>query len=799
MKTAVEFLSRVAPLLVLCGVIAAGGCSRLDGDPLSEIREEHEKNQYRKSLDKLRALLDESPSDPETNFLLGRALMRIGDSSLAIWPLRKAAESPEFAVDSGMMLTQAMLMGRTPRDAVSAIEPVVAMEPDHVEALALRAQAYLRVDRHEDALADVSRVAELEPDNVAILVPRVIALIYLERIEEAGEALTAAKELLETTEQEVSESIRGRLCVANGMFAFENDQPEEAETLYRVCLETYPTNQLVVLETVALIDRLGRREDATKILRDAFEQTRSSVFGSALARRMGELGFAEEQVRLMREEAEEQNTAASWFALGDFYNQRDKFDAAVSAFENALKAEPNPSAMIRFAYVDTLIQAGRYEDAERAAKDVSPETLRDLLRGRILLEQGDASGALRLFESGIRLWPNNAGARFLAGQAAARLGDFNRAIAEYRESVRADSSRTEAGLYLARILEATGNDEAAMTAVKRYLLSHPDDPTGMIYLIRLSFLNGRREAAANGLQRLGALPGHRATAMVERMAIIAVGPGPQAAVDTLVKSEMDLTEPENAMVLRVLLEQLATLDQHDEAKARVAAALEAHPEAAAFHDLKARALLAAGGPEDEIRESFQQAVERDPKMVESLISLAELAAADEKIDAAITLYDRASEAALEDLRAAHAAIALLRSAERTEEAESRLEVLVERNPIDARSANDLAESLAERGGDLDRSLELARRADYFITVPEAPETLGWILLLRQEHEPAVEALTRAVRRRPDAIRARYRLGRALAANGDEESAREAFLEVMKTDAPEAEQARIEIARLAGAE
>jgi thioredoxin-like negative regulator of GroEL len=94
---------------------------------------------------------------------------------------------------------------------------------------------------------------------------------------------------------------------------------------------------------------------------------------------------------------------------------------------------------------------------------------------------------------------------------------------------------------------------------------------------------------------------------------------------------------------------------------------------------------------------------------------------------------------------------------------------------------------------------LARRADYFITVPEAPETLGWILLLRQEHEPAVEALTRAVRRRPDATRARYRLGRALAANGDEESAREAFLEVMKTDAPEAEQARIEIARLAGAE
>jgi thioredoxin-like negative regulator of GroEL len=84
-------------------------------------------------------------------------------------------------------------------------------------------------------------------------------------------------------------------------------------------------------------------------------------------------------------------------------------------------------------------------------------------------------------------------------------------------------------------------------------------------------------------------------------------------------------------------------------------------------------------------------------------------------------------------------------------------------------------------------------------VPEAPETLGWVHLLRQEHEPAVAALTRALERRPDSTSARYRLGLALAAQGEGERAREAFLEVMKTDAPESEQARIEIARLDGAE
>jgi tetratricopeptide (TPR) repeat protein len=313
------------------------------------------------------------------------------------------------------------------------------------------------------------------------------------------------------------------------------------------------------------------------------------------------------------------------------------------------------------------------------------------------------------------------------------------------------------------------------------------------------FINGLREAATNGLRQLNGLPGHRATAVAEQMAMIAVGPGPQAAVDSVIASELDLTDPANAIALRALLEQLAMLEQHDEAQARVEAALQANPQAAVFHDLKARALRAAGGPEDEIRVSFQQAIERDPTYVESLISLAELTEADGKTDAAIALYDRASDSSPDDLRAAHAAIALLRSAERIEGAESRLTVLVENHPTDARAANDLAEILAERGEDLDRSLELARRADYFITVPEAPETLGWILLLRQEHEPAVEALTRALEMRPGATSARYRLGLALAAQGDEERAREAFLEVMKTDTPEAEQARIEIARLDGAE
>lgn len=103
MKTAVQLRLRATPLLFLCGAIAVvGGCSRLAGDPLAKIRELHEKNQYRDSLDMLRALQDKGLSDLETHYLMGKALMRSGEPSLEIWSLRRAVESPEYVVDAGV-------------------------------------------------------------------------------------------------------------------------------------------------------------------------------------------------------------------------------------------------------------------------------------------------------------------------------------------------------------------------------------------------------------------------------------------------------------------------------------------------------------------------------------------------------------------------------------------------------------------------------------------------------------------------------------------------------------------------
>ena len=297
MNTAFESTRRVFPVALLCGFLVAGtGCPQSSGDSLDEIRGLHAQNRYEESLEDLRGLMDEDPTDPEVNYLLGKTLVHIGELSLAIWPLRRAVESPEHAFDAGMLLAWATLDSRTPEDAIGAVDIALAVEPDNVEALALRAHANLKAARHADALADVERAVELDSDNLAILIPRVLVLLEFERVDEAEAVLDTGEQMVEPSEEEVGEEIQAKLCLTNAAFAVANRDHKSAEVLYADCLDAYPTHRLVVLHAVDFYDAIGQRERATFLLRRTFEETGATNFGHALVRRVRRLGDEERLV-----------------------------------------------------------------------------------------------------------------------------------------------------------------------------------------------------------------------------------------------------------------------------------------------------------------------------------------------------------------------------------------------------------------------------------------------------------------------------------------------------------------------
>ncbi len=714
------------PVLLVLLVL---GCQ--PGDDLAAIRQQHSEGRFQASLEPLRKIVDADPSNPDATMLLGRALMMSGNSGLAVWPLRRATEVPEYAVEAGLLLAEAMIASRAAPDALEEIDLVLSLEPDNMQARVLRAEANQANGKFEDALEDVERALDIDDTHLPLLISRVTLLISLKEIEEAGEALSEALESFESSDETVSQPMLARLCMARALFSLQDGKPEIAETQYAECIEKFPTEQIAVTEAVSYYDRVGRIDRATEILEAASEVSEAGLFRTQLARRRAAFGDFEEEERLLRLETEERPTAMSWFVLADSFVRREQFDEALEAFEAAIEINPNTSRL-RFAYADTLVRTGRFKKAGEVASRLEHRELMNLIRGRIFLGEGDARRALAAFERGIELWPNNAVGRFLAGQAAERVGNFPRALSHYRESFRTSPGDSEAGRALVELYALNGQEAGGLRIAGRYVEVHRQDPKAYLMSIRLAHQMKRHKIVVQGLQRLSRLPGQAPIAIAEEASILASDGHTEQAAEVVETSTLDLTNPANAVALRVFVELLGTLEQHAKAADLLNQALSAHPDEAVFHELLGGALHQADQAE-EARASFDRALELDDQSWRTLAGLASLSAGGGQTAEALSLYDRALAANPDDPGPALSAVGLLGDRD-PEEAIRRYEALLDAHPRTPAAANSLAEILVDRN-ELDRANRLAQRAAWF-GLPEAQDTLARIRTLRGEAAPA---------------------------------------------------------------
>ncbi len=707
-------------IALLGATLTMFGCA--PEDPLEAIQNQHSKANYKESLEPLRELVDANPSSGEANLLLGMALLRVGDSGAAVWPLRVAVKDPALAIEAGLLLTEAALQSRFKDQAIEAADAVLLLEPENIAALEMRIQAYQESGRNEEVLAEIERVLALEPENKKVLVPRVVAYLSLTREDEAAEALHLAQLALEPglerkAPEPVLESARAKLCVVTGMFTFERGDREGADAQYAKCTEKYPANSLVVRESILYYDGTHQSPQAIEVLEAAFALDPSSEFRILKAERAEKMGDWNETERLLREDAEERASSQAWFKLGDYFVRQENLSEAALAFEQAVEATPEPEAMVRFAYADTLIQLGDLEKARLAARELKASAMGDLIEGRVLAAEGKWEEALGAFEAGIRLWPNNPGARFLAAETAERLGRFDEAASQYREAIRADKTQTRSALNLARLHEARGADIKALDRLGHYVRSHPDDPEGYIATIRLAHRTGQSEIAKQGLSRLAKLPDQKGVALSLSATMVGRRKGPEASLKLITNSPLDLTDPANAKALGVLLRNLDRLGRAEEARKYIGSALETHPECADFHALLGIHLKRSDGSaeatHDEATEAFRRALALDENHAEALAGLAGIEAEAEHYAQAIELYDRASLADVDRPGAALAALALIQKSAPLDEQERRGEEFLLRHLHSAQLASQLSQVIAARGKNPQRALALAQRAAMF--------------------------------------------------------------------------------------
>jgi len=695
-----------------------------------------------------------------------------------------------------LLLVQAILVGGSAEDAVLVANQVLELAPERVDVMRLRIAARVKARQNEEVLTDVERLLELKPGDPDALISRLVALLGLDRADEAEQTLAEVSEVLKDLEG--GYEWEPRVCGGTATFLKEKGDPEAAEALWNECLEQFPAEEMIVFSGVEFFSGISKPGRASEILRRAYEtQPTHLPFVEAFANRLGLAGQTEEAERILLAATDDGlNDRRAWFTLADYYEQREEPARAAEAMRNGLALMGEAPPFVVAEYVDLLIRAGDYDEAEELLPSFEADPIiSNMLRGRLLLVRGKAAEALEALEEGLRLWPDNSVARWLVAQAHEQMGDYDRAVTEYAEAMRSDRSNRDALFSLLRLLEALGRDEEAVVVLQRYAPEKSSDPESLVQIIRIAGKAGKQGLLDQAVRRLREVPGYRGRLVAELAAVKASRAGPAAGIEYIQNSKLDLTRSTNGAALRALVEYLVAEGKHSEALRVADAALAAKPADPLFHELRAHALRAAGEA-GLAREAFERALALEPKRAFALAGSAKLAAESGERAAAIAFYDRAARADPEDSRYAWEAIQLVAASGDDAEVERRLEALLLRDATHAEALVLRAQQL--QTGDPERALSLARRAVRVRGGPDALEWLGRIQLERGNSEQAVEVFRRSVALRPNRPSAHYWLGRALAAAGDVEGARSELSAALEADSfPEREDAQAQLARLNG--
>jgi Flp pilus assembly protein TadD len=217
-------------------------------------------------------------------------------------------------------------------------------------------------------------------------------------------------------------------------------------------------------------------------------------------------------------------------------------------------------------------------------------------------------------------------------------------------------------------------------------------------------------------------------------------------------------------------------------KAEIAlkALAEQHPSSQSY-TLLAR-FYAAQKRTKEAEATYQQAISKDPKDSVPVSELGMLYASADQVANALAKYQDALKLQPNNAGLWAAYGMLNERAGKIDEAKRAYQKALDIQPNTAVAANNLAWLMAEDGKDLDRALELARRAK--LAAPQSPsvnDTLAWVYYKRQLFDSAVPLLQEAVKQSPEHAVYRFHLAAALNGQGKKEQAKSEMAKAVKLD------------------
>jgi tetratricopeptide (TPR) repeat protein len=353
-------------------------------------------------------------------------------------------------------------------------------------------------------------------------------------------------------------------------------------------------------------------------------------------------------------------------------------------------------------------------------------------------QQNQLQAAAEEFRRALELQPRNAAAALGLSQVAARLNDTANALAWAQYAAQLRPQDPEVLQHRAAVLQQAGQWQEAARAFEQAQALRPRDLT-----IRLNAAQCWAEAKE----------WNRAEAACRQAEEVA----PQALEPRLLRGDLDLRQGRTvqaaAQLERLAREQPRRAAAHEalgrarKAQGRLPEALAAFTQAQRLAPQWFEPYLQAGGVCLRLKayrnaeQHLEKALQLSPRSPAARSGLAEVLLAQGKQDQAIEVYEK----------------------------------LLEDGSDHPGVLNNLAYLYAQKGENLDRALDLARRAAR--ASPEdsaAQDTLGWVCYRAGRSQEALDHLREAVRLSPERGRYHYHLGQALLTAGRRREAAESL-------------------------
>jgi tetratricopeptide (TPR) repeat protein len=769
-------------IIIVVGVIAfvaCGGPEERKAKYRAQAKEYLEAGNFPKARVALRNVLKIDPKDADAYFLFAQVEEKGKNWRNAVGLYQKLVELVPDHTAGLIILAKYYLEARLTEHVVSSADKVLAKDPHHPQANALKIAVLAVEEKLSDAMTKAEALRSqfpTEPD-VAIL----LATLYgqQQRYRDAEATLQRA---LDAHPKDMD-----LLNNLNTILVQEKDMAG-AELVARRMIEAEPMMFDHRLRLARFFDAQGMHEKAEGVLREAIaldpnsEERRlllSDFFSTRKNYPAAEQALLEAATQLPHSTKIQFGLAALYIKSGQDAKARAQYAALVKDYKG------NPAgleAKVKLAEVDFI--SGKQAEAERQVEEVLKENPRSsdglVLLGRIALARRNGKDAVQAFRTVLHDQPELATVHFLLGQAYLLTGETNLAKERFEHAVALYPGQVDARRSLAALESQRGRHQQARTRLDELLKQRPDDLAALDMLMMVDLVTKNWVEAERTLERL------RTASKDSAVAIMAEGRLRQAQGRLDMASaayERATTLAPNDPEPLLSLVKLDLVQSHaDRAKARLDALLTARPDHLYGHGLLGEVLALIGSPQ-EADGQFRKASRVNPKWITPWLDWGELWLAQKQPDQAVQVI-QAGLKANPDSEELHMILASAYSAQgQIDPAITAYDEALRLNPRNVLAANNLAVLLVDYKGDLQnlqKAFALSRDFEKDVPHPLFLDTLGWVRFKMGQQEEALRLMKDAVAKSPGVPALNYHLGMAYYKSGKTAEARAYLSKALKS-------------------